>query len=104
MKQYFRLFSKKGEDFTRYWASISTKTEDDEFVSANITVRMSKNAEKVYTDSAEKTKTKGIKTCVVESNDFWLKAVQPKDDDAQPFVILFINSCKILEKDEEEDD
>ena len=111
MKQYFRIFGEKGEDFTRYWASISNKSPTEKegetaYVSAAIGVRLSKDAEKVFKENSEKTKTKGIKQCLIKSNDFWLKAVllKPKEDDDTPrsMVILFINSAEAA--DPEEDD
>lgn len=104
MKQYFRVFSEKGEDFTCYWVSISTKvsSEDgDKYVSAPISARLSKDAEKVFNDNKQKTKTKNIKQCVMISNDFWLKAVQPKDEELKPFVVLFINTAEAAKEDDE---
>ncbi len=102
MKQYFRVFREKGDDFDRYWASISTKQADsDAYVSASISVRMSREAEKAFKDSKEKTKTKGVDQCVMVSSDFWLKAVQPKDKEVKPFVVLFINQASAAEKEDE---
>lgn len=107
MKQYFRLFCEKGDEYDRYWASISTKipAKDEsakaEYVSANISVRLSKKAEEVFKENAAKTKTKGIKMCNIRSENFWLKAVKPKDKDVKPFVILFIDDAEAVEEDDE---
>ena len=106
MKQYFRLFCEKGDEYDRYWASISSKisSKDDvtktEYVSANIPVRLSRNAEKVFKDNAAKTKTKGIRMCNIKSENFWLKAVKPKDDELKPYVILFIDDAEAVEEDD----
>lgn len=107
MKQYFRVFCEKGDEFDRYWASISTKipAKDEnakaEYVSANISARLSKKAEEVFRENAVKTKTKGIKQCSIKSENFWLKAVKPKDKDVKPFVILFIDDAEAVEEDDE---
>ena len=76
--QYMRIFSKKEDEYVRYWASISTAKVDDknkktaEYMRANISVRLSESAETVFKDSSEKTKTKGIRQLNVEVTDFWL--------------------------------
>lgn len=106
MKQYFRLFSEKGDEYDRYWASISTKLptdegKDPEYVSANITVRLSRAAEKEFKDNSVKTKSKGVRMCNIKSENFWLKAVKPKDKDVKPFVILFIDDAEAVEEDDE---
>ena len=108
MKQYFRIFGAEEEDFTRYWASISTKIEkedkDPKYVSAPIGVRLSKDAEKVFKKNSEKTKTKGTRMCLMRSSDFWLKAIKvknPKEDQPGTFVVLFINQAEFVEEDDE---
>lgn len=102
MKQYFRIFREKGDEYDRYWASISTKQADGEnYVSASISVRMSKDAEKVFKDNKEKTKTKGVDQCLMTSSDFWLKAVQPKDKEVKPFVVLFVNQASAAEQEDD---
>ena len=108
MKQYFRIFGADEDDFVRYWASISTKIENEdeepEYISAPIMVRLSKDAEKVFKKNAVKTKTKGTKMCLIRSGDFWLKAVKiknPKEDQPKTAVILFINQAEYVEEDDE---
>lgn len=108
MKQYFRIFGAEEDDFTRYWASISTKIENEdeetEYISAPISVRLSKDAEKVFKKNSEKTKTKGTRMCLMRSGDFWLKAVKlknPKDDQPKTMVVVFINQAEAVEEDDE---
>ena len=106
--QYIRVFSKKEEDYVRYWASISTeKTDKDgkgtgKYARANISVRMSSAAAEVFKDNAAKTKTKGIKQLNCKINDAWLKAAEPKDGEA--FVYLFVNALEPAESEEDEED
>ena len=106
--QYLRVFSKKEDDFVRYWASISTeKTDKDgkgtgKYARANMPVRLSSAAADLFKDHAEKTKTKGIKQLNVKATDFWLKATEPKEGD--PFVYIFLNKFEVAEKADEEDD
>ena len=107
MKQYFRIFGEEGDEFTRYWASISTKIENEdetEYISAPIGVRLSKDAEKVFKKNSEKTKTKGTRMCLMRSSDFWLKAVKlknPKEDQPKTMVVMFINQAEAVEEDDE---
>lgn len=94
MKQYVRLFCERGDEYDRFWASISTeKTKDGkgtgEYITANVSVRMSKEAKEAFTAAAEKSKTKGIKHCRGKA-DGWLKAVEGKDDKGN-FIVWFID-------------
>ena len=109
--QYLRIFSKKTDDYVRYWASVSTPKTDkdgnktDKYMRANISLRLSDEAVKIFKDNAEKTKTKGIKQLNVKVTEAWLKAHEPKEGD--PFVYLFVNKivpAESEEDDEEEDD
>ena len=109
--QYLRIFSKKTDDYVRYWASVSTPKTDkdgnktDKYMRANISLRLSDEAVKTFKDHAEKTKTKGIKQLNVKVMEAWLKAHEPKEGD--PFVYLFVNKivpAESEEDDEEEDD
>ena len=109
--QYMRIFSKKEDEYVRYWASVSTEKVDKdnketgEYMRATISVRLSASALKVFDDNKVKTKTKGIKNLNVKMTDGWLKAYEPKD--GQPFVYLFINKMEPADpsdEDEEEDD
>ena len=103
--QYMRIFSKKTDDYVRYWASVSTEKADKngkgtgEYARANIPVRLSGAAAEVFEDNSLRTKTKGIKQFNAKVSDFWLKAAEPKDGD--PFVYVFINKMEIA--DEEDD-
>ena len=106
--QYLRVFSKKDDEYVRYWASVSTEKvgKDNKptgkYARANISVRMSSAAAEVFKDNAQKTKTKGIKQLNCKITDAWLKAAEPKEGEA--FVYLFVNSLEPAEQDEEEDD
>ena len=106
--QYLRVFSKKDDDFVRYWASVSTEKVDKDnkptgkYARANISVRLSADAAEVFKKNCVKTKTKGIKQLNCKIGDAWLKASEPKDGEA--FVYLFVNSLEPAEQEEEEDD
>ncbi len=103
--QYMRIFSKKTDDYVRYWASISTEKADKngkgtgEYARANIPVRLSGAATEVFEDHSLRTKTKGIKQFNAKVSDFWLKAAEPKDGD--PFVYVFINKMEIADEEDE---
>ena len=107
MKQFFRIFGASEDDFTKYWASISTKIENEdeqtEYVSAPIGVRLSKDAEKEFKNNSVKTKTKGTRMCLMRSSDFWLKAVKlknPKENQPGTMVVIFINQAEAVEEDD----
>ena len=106
--QYLRVFSKKDDDFVRYWASVSTEKVDKDnkptgkYARANISVRLSADAAEVFKENCVKTKTKGIKQLNCKIGDAWLKASEPKDGEA--FVYLFVNSLEPAEQDDEEED
>lgn len=105
--QYMRIFSKKEDDYVRYWASVSTEKVDKdnkptgEYMRANISVRLSAAALKVFDDNKIKTKTKGIKNLNVKMTDGWLKAYEPKE--GQPFVYLFINTIEVIDESDDDD-
>ena len=103
--QYLRIFGKKGEDFTRYWASVSTeKTKDGKgtgkYMRANISVRLSKDAEETFKDNAVKSKSKGVKH-VYGKVEGWLKAAETSEGEG--YLYLFVNSIEVEESEEEED-
>lgn len=108
--QYMRIFSKKEDDYVRYWASISTEKTDKngkgtgKYARANISVRLSGKAQKVFKENSLKTKTKGIKQLNVKVTDLWLKSAEPKEGEA--FVYIFVNTIEPAESsdDDEEDD
>ena len=108
--QYMRIFSKKEDDYVRYWASISTKKTDKDgkgtgkYSRANISVRLSGKAQEVFKENSLKTKTKGIKQLNVKVTDLWLKSAEPKEGEA--FVYIFVNTIEPAESsdDDEEDD
>lgn len=105
--QYMRIFSKKTDDYVRYWASVSTEKADKngkgtgDYARANIPVRLSGTAAETFSEGSAKTKTKGIRQFNAKVSDFWLKAAEPKDGD--PFVYVFINKMEIADEPEEDD-
>ena len=108
MQQYMRIFSKNVEDdFIRYWASVSTeKTKDGKgtgkYARANITCRLSRDAEETFKTKSEKTKTKGIRQ-LNGKVDGWLKAAETKEGES--FLFLFVNTIEPADiEDDEEDD
>lgn len=95
------------DEFTRYWASISTEIVDSdgegtgEYYHANVEVKLSKKAREVFEDNAAKTSGKKIVGANFELVDFWLKAGKPYEDEDGNEVerlILFINKLDIPEQ------
>ena len=91
---YIRIFRKKDdeEEFFRYWASIATEKLDKDgkgtgkYHRANIPVRMSKDAVKVFEDNMSKTKTKGIKQLngkIAKAADRSLQQLREKGNEKQ---------------------
>lgn len=109
MEQYFTVFGQKKDDFTRFWASISTEKRKDgkgtgKYATANIQVRVSEDVGKLFEEESEKTKTKGIRMLRLKASEFYLMSAEPKDRDLDPYVYLFIRKAKAAESKEEEDD
>ena len=105
--QYMRIFGKKGDEFTQYWASISNELQKDgkgtgKYARANITVRLSRDAEDVFKENRIKTATKGIYQFNAKVKDAWLKAVRPSE--GPDFVVLFVNAMEPAPESEEDDD
>lgn len=108
--QYMRIFREKGEDFNRYWASVSTEKVDKDgkgtgkYARANIPVRLSKDAEEVFKKNKEKSKTDGITHLNVKAVDFWLKAITIKDndDDEKDILIAFLNKIEPVAKEDDD--
>lgn len=105
--QYMRIFGKKGDDFTQYWTSISTELMKDgkgtgKYARANMTVRLSREAEDVFKENRIKTATKGTYQLNAKVTDFWLKAIRPSE--GEDFVVIFVNAMEPAEPDEDEDD
>ena len=102
-----RIFGKKGDEFTQYWTSISTELMKDgkptgKYARANMTVRLSRDAENVFKENRIKTATKGTYQLNAKIKDFWLKAVRPSE--GADFVILFVNEMEPAPESEEDDD
>lgn len=92
------LFSKTEDERARYWISVSTEKTDKngkgtgDYMSASITVRLSKKAAEVFDDISTKTKTKTVKQARVELKDFWFKAAETKDGES--YAYIFVNAMK----------
>lgn len=104
--QYMRIFGKKGDDFTQYWTSISNELMKDgkgtgKYARANMTVRLSREAEDVFKSNRIKTSTKGTYQLNAKVQDFWLKAVRPNE--GNDFVVVFINAMEPAPESEEDD-
>lgn len=116
MAQNMRIFKRtetkktkksKDNDFkgvktnTYYWASISDKDKHGEWISANVMVRMSKDAAELFDDIAEETKNPEVTSAFVRVQDCWLKAVPGKDHNN---IVLFVNDFDELGDDFSEND
>lgn len=71
-----------------YWASVSDKDQNGDWISANIMVRMSKKAAELFEEVSETTKNPDVTTVYARLQDSWLKAVPGKEHNN---VLLFIN-------------
>lgn len=109
MTQDMRIFrktktaKKKGKtvETAYYWASVSDKDKNGEWVSANIFARMSKKAIETFDDICEETKNPDVASAYVTVTDAWLKAVPGKD---HPNMVLFINEMSEVEYDGDSED
>lgn len=92
---FVNLFRKDCGNYSRYWASVSTKKYDrkkkkevDEYINATIAVRLIPDLEKVFEDSAVKTKNKKITRARFENVEGFFEAVEPSE--GEPFVRFVI--------------
>lgn len=92
---FVNLFSKKGEDYTRYWVSVSTEKYNakkgkgtGEYINASMPVRLSEDAKSTFNNSCVKTSNKKIMRGRFEVDSGWLESVEPKE--GEPYVRLFI--------------
>ena len=124
MEQYYTVFGEdQGDDFVRYWASISTekRNKDNEgtgkYAQATIQVRMSKELKQLFEDEAIKTKNKKVRMLRIKTSEFCLMAASSKDKNIDDYVYLYIKDGEIAaekkakskkskqkELDEEDDD
>lgn len=101
MAQKMRIFRKdrqikkdgKKMDASYYWASVSDTDKNGEWISANIFVRMSKDAAKAFKFIAEETKNPDVTSAWVNVTECWLKAVPGKDG---ANIVLFVNDIEPL--------
>lgn len=93
--------TKKTETSLYYWASISDKNKQGEWISANIMVRMSKNAADDFEDVAEETKNPNVSSAFVRVQDAWLKAVPGNEHNN---VVLFVNDFDAIDGDGEDEE
>lgn len=124
MEQYYTVFGEdQGDNFVRYWASISTekRNKDNEgtgkYAQATIQVRMSKELKALFEDEAIKTKNKKVRMLRIKTSEFCLMAASSKDKNIDDYVYLYIKDGEVAaekkskskkskqkELDEEEDD
>lgn len=123
MEQYYTVFGEdQGDDFVRYWASISTekRNKDGEgtgkYAQATIQVRMSKELKQLFEDEAIKTKNKKVRMLRIKTSEFCLMAAASKDKNIDDYVYLYIKDGEVAEEkkkakskrskkdDDEEDD
>ena len=124
MEQYYTVFGEdQGDDFVRYWASISTekRNKDNEgtgkYAQATIQVRMSKELKQLFEDEAIKTKNKKVRMLRIKTSEFCLMAASSKDKNIDDYVYLYIKDGEVAaekkakskkskqkELDEEEDE
>lgn len=104
---FVNLFRKDCGDYSRYWASVSTKKYDrkkkkevDEYINATIAVRLIPDMEKVFEDSAAKTKNKKITRGRFEDVDGFFEAVEPSE--GEPFVRFVIIDMTPVEDEGDE--
>ena len=108
--QYMRIFREKGDEFDRYWASISTEIPGTdgkgtgEYARASIPVRLSEKAKETFKKFKIKSKTDGITHMNAKVIEFWLKAVRVEDEDgdAKDILICFINKIEAVPSEEDD--
>lgn len=97
------LFKKKTDEYTRYWASVSTEKTNKkgkgtgEYIRASLPVRLSNKAAESLEDSWTETKNDAISYVRITVKDCWFKAAESAE--SEPFVVLFVNACKVIEED-----
>ena len=105
MEQYYTVFGEdQGDDFVRYWASISTekRNKDGEgtgkYAQATIQVRMSKELKQLFEDEAVKTKNKKVRMLRIKTSEFCLMAAASKDKNIDDYVYLYIKDGDVAEE------
>lgn len=105
MEQYYTVFGEdQGDDFVRYWASISTekRNKDGEgtgkYAQATIQVRMSKELKQLFEDEAIKTKNKKVRMLRIKTSEFCLMAAASKDKNIDDYVYLYIKDGDVAEE------
>lgn len=105
MEQYYTVFGEdQGDDFVRYWASISTekRNKDNEgtgkYAQATIQVRMSKELKALFEDEAIKTKNKKVRMLRIKTSEFCLMAASSKDKNIDDYVYLYIKDGEVAQE------
>lgn len=105
MEQYYTVFGEdQGDDFVRYWASISTekRNKDNEgtgkYAQATIQVRMSKELKELFEDEAIKTKNKKVRMLRIKTSEFCLMAASSKDKNIEDYVYLYIKDGEVAQE------
>lgn len=103
---YANIFGKKGDDYTRYWISVSTEKYDSkkkkgtgEYINASIPARLFDDIKGLFDDSAEKTKTKNIRMMRCKGVEGFFEAVEPREGD--PFVRFVVTDAKVIEPEDD---
>lgn len=96
--RYCHIFKKEGEEYDRYWLSISTERLDKkgegtgEYVRTSIGVRLSKDAAETFEDNCIETSNKKVLQGAFNVQECFFKAVEPRE--GEPFPILFITDME----------
>lgn len=103
---YANIFGKKGEDYTRYWISVSTEKYDAKkkkgtgnYVNASIPVRLFDDVKDLFEDSAENTKTKKIRMMRCKDVEGFFEAVEPKE--GEPYVRFIVTKAKAVDPEDD---
>ena len=103
---FVNLFKKEGDDYARYWISVSTEIYDKKkkkgtgkYTNASMPVRLASDAIEVFKDNAIKSKSKDTKYGRFEIVTALFEAVQPADND-YAYVRLVILDMKPVEVDD----
>lgn len=103
---YANIFGKRGEDYTRYWVSVSTEKYDakkkkgtGEYINASIPARLLEDVEAVFDESAAKTKSKGIYLLKAKKVEGWFEAVEPKE--GEPYVRFVIAEASAVDPEDD---
>lgn len=83
----------------RYWISVRTRrTKDgDDFIDASLPCNLSKEAEELFGQYCQATRSKDVYYLRSELTDWWFKAVETKD--GKTFTVAFVNRISVAKDD-----